>query len=238
MYFRGAASNPLTGDLTVDSGELHFDKSGGATPYAGNSIRIGTTNVTDPTQVYLYANNQIPDGADLDILPSGALVMNNFSDNVNSVTMLSGIVDAGTGTLGINSSLNLTPRFVSGITWESPTLNGKIEFHGAACTLNVSTNACTIAASIVENGTATVLNKTGAGEGWRPERELAAGGAGFRRVPGSADRGFWSGDAGDGTLVVRMAGHYWLAGFGGASWGRGRCCWIRPVAGTAPARAR
>jgi autotransporter-associated beta strand protein len=163
LYFKGAASNPLSGELFVDSGELHFQKTGGATPYNGNRIRIGTTNVTDPTQLFLYANNSIPDGADLDIQPSGALVMNNFSDNVNSVSMYSGIVDAGTGTLGINSSLNLTARQVSGSTWESPTLNGKIEFHGAACTISANSNTCNLAASIVENGTATVLNKTGSG---------------------------------------------------------------------------
>ncbi|HAV64136.1 MAG TPA: hypothetical protein DCY13_17435, partial [Verrucomicrobiales bacterium] len=166
LYIRGTASNPLSGALAVNSGEVHFQKSGGASPYNGNSISIGSTNVSDQTQLFLHANDQISDGATVSIQPSGALVMNGFSDQVYSVNMLSGIVDAGTGTLGINGSLNLSPRFVGGLTYESPTLLGKLELHGAACTISVSGNTCSIDADIVENGTTTTLNKTGPGTLW------------------------------------------------------------------------
>jgi len=162
LYFKGAASNPLSGDLTVNSGELHFLKTGGATPYSGNRIVIGSANEADFTQLHLYADDQISDGADLEIQPSGKLFMNNFSDNVNSVTMDAGGLDTGTGTLGIYSSLNLTPSF-DGFTWTSPAVLGRLEFHGTACTLSVSTNVCDIDADIVENGTPTAINKTGPG---------------------------------------------------------------------------
>ena len=47
LYFRGAASNPLSGALTVYSGELHFQKTGGATPFNGNSINIGNADPGD-----------------------------------------------------------------------------------------------------------------------------------------------------------------------------------------------
>ncbi|MSU58842.1 MAG: hypothetical protein EXS35_11870 [Pedosphaera sp.] len=163
LFFRGAASNPLSGGLNVNSGALHFQKTGVASPYSGNSISIGSTDVGDPTQLFLYADNQIPDGADLNLNPSGALYLNGFSDIVNSVTMHSGYLDTGAGTLGIGSALNLSPRFVGGITYESPTLYGILEFHGTACTISVSSNLCSIDASVVENGTVTALNKTGSG---------------------------------------------------------------------------
>lgn len=163
LHFKGSASNPLSGDLIVLSGELHFQKTGGASPYNGNSITIGTTDVTDPTQLFLYANDQIPDGADISIQPSGALVMNNFTDSVNSVTMYSGTLDTGTGTLGIYDSLNLSPRFVGGITYESPTITGAIGFQNGPCTILVTSNTCNIAANIVNIVSAATINKTGAG---------------------------------------------------------------------------
>ena len=169
LFFRGAASNPLSGLLNVYSGELHFQKTGVASPYIGNSISIGNTDPGDPTQLFLYANDQIPDGAAININASGALQMNAFTDIVGDVSMLGGVIDStGGGRLKIDGDLTLTPR-VAGtnqlgqITYESPTLWGTIEFNGTSRNINVTSNTANIDAVIAETGSVTALNKIGPG---------------------------------------------------------------------------
>ncbi len=168
LYIKGTASNPLTGDLDISSGDVYFQKTGGASSYSGSSISLGSTTVTDLTHLILYADNQIPDSAAIEIQPSGVLRLNDHSDIVGPVTMTGGIIDTGAGKLTINGDLALTPRFVGldGLNqpvFESTTLWGTIEFGGASRVISVSTNTCKIEAAIVDAGPVTVLNKTGPG---------------------------------------------------------------------------
>lgn len=168
LYLKGAASNPLSGDFFVNAGDVFFQKSGLASSYSGNYIRIGSTS-GDLIHLNLMANDQIPDGATLDFLPSGVLELNGFSDVVGDVTMLSGIINGvGGGKLYLAGDLTLMQRAVSTnefgfVTYESPTLWCPIEFNGTSRNINVPSGTVPLGANIVETGSITTINKIGAG---------------------------------------------------------------------------
>jgi fibronectin-binding autotransporter adhesin len=169
LCFRGAASNPLSGKLQAAYGALHFQKTGGATPYNGNQIEIGVMDTANLAYLELHASDCIPDGATLTFAPSGVLRMNGFSEVVGAVSMHGGLINGTAGgLLRLGDTLTLTPR-VAGTNglgqaiFESPTLWGEIQFGGASATIHVTTNIAKIEALISEYSTPSPIHKTGPG---------------------------------------------------------------------------
>ncbi len=99
----GSASNTYDGVTRAYANLLQLNKSGGATAVAGNLDIGGGPTGTDVVR-YL-AGNQIADTSTVFINASGRLEMNNFSDVINSLSVLSGgILDLGSsGVLTVNS---------------------------------------------------------------------------------------------------------------------------------------
>lgn len=163
VHLRGGAANTLSGGYTVNVGTLSLQKTGGATAVASDLTIVGTTNLGQYASVRLESSEQIAGNVNVIVHPSGLLSMNNCTNTINDLTVMSGTVWLG-GLLRLNGDVYLSGTDNPFPTPDlEPQIDVDLEFLGASSTITVSNLTCDIAGSIVEYGTATAINKTGPG---------------------------------------------------------------------------
>ena len=112
--FTGTAGNTYTG-LTDLQAEVTLDRvtAGGAgVPVFAGPVSIG--RLPSPydsfiNHLYLAADNQLSPAADLTVHQDGAVLLQNHSTAVGSLTMTGGQVTIGTGNLTLNGDLTVVP---------------------------------------------------------------------------------------------------------------------------------
>lgn len=147
LQFDGATPNTYSGITTVNDGGLLLNKSGGAVALSGPLVIGDGNTIAGGTRgsdvVRLLADNQLPDfQAPITINSTGLLDLNNRSDTVGNadgqtaLTITSGLVQTGTGTLTVNGNLSLAAGFpFSGSTGTPtavapPQISGNLAFPG------------------------------------------------------------------------------------------------------------
>lgn len=163
VQLRGGANNTLSGGYTVNVGTLRLQKTGGATAVASELTIVGTTNVGDYASVWLDGSDQIAGNVNVTIHPSGILSLNNKTNTINDLTVMSGTVWLG-GLLRLNGDLTLSATDNPFPTPDvAPLIDVDLEFIGTTSFIIVSNLTCGIDGNIVEYGGATAINKTGPG---------------------------------------------------------------------------
>lgn len=163
VQLRGGANNSLSGGYTVNVGTLRLQKTGGATAVASDLTIVGNTNIGQYASVGLDGSEQIAGNVNVTIHPSGILSLNNKTNTINNLTVMSGTVWLG-GLLRLNGDVHLSGTDNPFPTPDlEPQIDVDLEFIGASSTITVSNLTCDIGGNIVEYGTATTINKTGPG---------------------------------------------------------------------------
>ena len=124
MQFDGTATNTYTGTTTVNEGTLLLNKTGGALAMSGpltvgdNSLQSGSV-MSDVVQ-YLQ-DDQLPDWQALvSVNGTGLLDLNGHNDAIGvadgqpGLSVTSGVVQTGTGTLTLDGDLTTANQFVIG----------------------------------------------------------------------------------------------------------------------------
>lgn len=163
VQLRGGAANTLSGGYTVNVGTLRLQKTGGATAVASDLTIVGATNIGQYASVSLDSSEQIAGNVNVTIHPSGILSMNNCTNTINDLTVMSGTAWLG-GLLRLNGDLYLSATDNPFPTPDiEPQIDVDLEFVGASATITVSNLTCDMGGNLVEYGSATVINKTGPG---------------------------------------------------------------------------
>ena len=149
----GALGNIYSGTTTVLTGVLELAKTGGVIAVPGALDASGGT-----TRVVLLASNQIANGAAVTLTSGATLDLNGFSDLIGSLSLTTGTVKTGAGTLFLGGNIVSPAAGFSEIT-------GAIDLNGAR-TFDVGNSAlekdlavpATIAnGSIVKTGAGTLF---------------------------------------------------------------------------------
>ncbi|HZJ17069.1 MAG TPA: autotransporter-associated beta strand repeat-containing protein, partial [Chthoniobacteraceae bacterium] len=185
LEFAGSTANTFTGGtFIVNEGTWRFNKTAGVDAVTAFGIQVGDNiGGAGADQLILAASNQINDGATLTVTSSGALNLNNQSDNVNPVvTLNSGLgvaavasLTTGSGTLTISGGLTVSAQGSTFGNVLPVTVSGTLALTtagGAAATRTITTNDTIadvdllLAAKITDgDGNANLQNITTAGSG-------------------------------------------------------------------------
>jgi fibronectin-binding autotransporter adhesin len=172
LQFTGTAANTYTGATTVSEGTLELNKSSGVNAFAG-SLSIGSGLLSgggaNSEVVRLLNNNQTPSAmAPVSILSTGLFDLNGYNDTIGGVagtaalTMTSGNITTGTGTLTLNGEVT-----INNTTIQSATISGMLNLGSSSRTFSVAHfagDATDLIISATISGAAGIdLNKTGTG---------------------------------------------------------------------------
>ena len=155
LYLSGTGSNTLNGLFTVAEGELHLDKSGGATAIAGDLlITGGSVRMDQPNQIVDTANVTVTGGQFIDT--------GGFADTIASISIDSGAVSSLSG-ITVTGATAITAGnhdVNSGQTFTTDSLsisnNGGLRFVGnnGPSTVNVGPGGLTLDSGNVQFGNA------------------------------------------------------------------------------------
>jgi autotransporter-associated beta strand protein len=139
LLLSGTLANAYTGTTTVNEGTLRLQKTAGMNAVLG-AVVVGDGAGTDTLQ--LGASDQIPSSgaAQVTVNSSGVFDLATFSETILPLVVNGGSVMIGTGSLTIDTSLNMTSGSISS------TGAGSLLFRG-----NLTTNAATTSATISGN---------------------------------------------------------------------------------------
>lgn len=146
--------NDYTGLTYVSRGvlELNCDDPDAA---LGGIVSIG--DGTNSATVRLMQSYELPDNALVFIYANGTLDLNNYSDDIGTVTLIGGAVTTGTGTLTLNGDI------LSLASTSTATISGKLDLGGYTRTIYVAASALDpelIVSAVISNGG---VKKTGPG---------------------------------------------------------------------------
>lgn len=134
----GANPNTLTGMVRLNAGGIDLNKAAGVTSIAG-ALQVGDgVGAANTDVVRLLQNNQIANASAITVNVSGLLNLNNRNDTVGAMTLNSGNVSTGTGTLTLNGNVTANGIVVSGNLPERATISGNVALGGAARTFTVN----------------------------------------------------------------------------------------------------
>lgn len=162
--FSGTAS-VLDGTLYLKGGILFLGTWTPAITIPGQlSIANGNTNIS-PAAV-LLADAQLSGSSTLNVIRSGHFYLNGYSNNVGSVTMNGGSINANSptnlavGTLGLNGSF-----LVSSTGGNASTVTANLSLAGGTRTMNITDGATLYLSGVVGDGAGTAggITKTGNG---------------------------------------------------------------------------
>jgi fibronectin-binding autotransporter adhesin len=130
LEFDGPLQGPASGAISISSGAT-LVIADGASSFAGSIASAGPLNIGDATgaassaSLQLLANNQITNTSVLTVKSDGLLNINGFQANVGALSVISGNVSIGSGTM------TATSLSMSGGTISSAA-NGKMQLLGNA----------------------------------------------------------------------------------------------------------
>jgi autotransporter-associated beta strand protein len=153
LRLSGTSSNTYSGLTVVSVGTLILGKSAGvdAIPAGGLSIANGAT-------VQLAAANQINDAAPITLGGSSAtLDLNGLSDTAGAITMSSGLVKTGAGTLTVASGSGISATTNA----SQAEIRGKLSLAGTTTAVSVASAANLLISADVSGSAA--MNVTGGG---------------------------------------------------------------------------
>jgi autotransporter-associated beta strand protein len=159
LSLTGNSANSYTGPTVVNQGLLELGKTGVAVP---GPLTIGDGNGGVNVDVVRFNGNaQLANSSAVTINSSGQLDLAGFSGVIGSLTMTSGNVETGSGSLGLNGGVTVNAASATA------TIAGNLSLQGAARTFNVSDGSAAtdlmISAAIADGtGTGEII-KSGAG---------------------------------------------------------------------------
>jgi autotransporter-associated beta strand protein len=144
--FAGSSANTYSGATTVNGGTLVLAKTAGINAIAG-ALVIGDGTGTDT--VRLGAANQIANTSAVTVNNSGVFNLNNFSDQIGSLSMTAGSVLTGTGRLILGGNVTGNAH------GSSATVGGNLDLGGATRTFTIADGGAAIdmqVSAVVSNG--------------------------------------------------------------------------------------
>jgi autotransporter-associated beta strand protein len=199
LRFSGTGANTYTGTTTVSEGVLELGKSAGVNAIAG-PLTIGNDNgVQNADEVRLLANDQIANGAQVQVTPSGHFNLNGFNETIGNAAQTGlnfflGVttgpqVSTGAGVLTLGSGLGVQTQIAGGIlnngfnvptvTTQSPsaTITGNLNLGGVSHNLNAGDVGLNVRelhlAATISNG---ALSSSGSGIAYLSGNNTYAGG--------------------------------------------------------------
>jgi autotransporter-associated beta strand protein len=160
LIFSGALNNTYSGITTINQGTLLLGKGTGPAVPAALVIGDGIGGV-NADLVRFSGNSQIASSSAVTINSSGRLDLDGFTGVVGSLSMTSGNVATGTGSLGLNGPLTVNAASAQA------TISGNLSLQGATRTFNVANGSAPIdllVSAVIANGAGTGgILKAGAG---------------------------------------------------------------------------
>ncbi|HEV8589467.1 MAG TPA: autotransporter-associated beta strand repeat-containing protein [Pyrinomonadaceae bacterium] len=157
LTLSGGSSNTFTGVTAVNDGLLELNKTATKNAYAGTLTVGDGTGASDSAIVRWRASDQAP-STTITVNSDGLVDLNNFSDAVGALTMTSGDITTGTGTLTLGG--NITTNASS----SSATISGNLALGLANRIIVVADGSATddLVISAVVSGSFN-MDKDGAG---------------------------------------------------------------------------
>jgi autotransporter-associated beta strand protein len=151
VRFNSAVPNTFGGYFAVNSGELRLANTGGATAIS-NLLTIGLhTGPPSSARVRISSNNNLADTADISVFSDGALLLSNFSETIDNLNILDGLVDLGFS--GVPALFTDNLMMQGGTLKTGSSISSQVAFN--ATTVSLTSSAAETA--VIEGGGALTL---------------------------------------------------------------------------------
>src|SRR5262245_51605303 len=160
LRLTGNGPNSFWGSTVVLAGVLELAKTNGAQAVSGTLFIGSGLGAVNTAVVRLLAANQLPNNAKVEVARDGLLDLNNHDDTIGPLTLHSGSVATGTGSLTLNGNVTATSTALG-----AATVTGQLNLGTAARTFTV--NDGSFAEDLVVQGSISApsgLIKEGAGK--------------------------------------------------------------------------